>query len=577
MLEKSKMEQDLSPEISQAAFLMRILACLNGETSSASAIRAIVGLVKDAAGFEAVAVRLREGEDFPYAYAAGHDRAHLHGETSLLAWNECGHLRLGPDGKPVLECLCGSALCGKSQPEFSHTPQGSLWTNRATTGPDLRNTCVREGYQTMARIPIKDGDETVGLLQLDDRRPGSLSPMMLETLERIGQALGSALRRIQASEALAEAKEAAERESEAKSRFLAVMGHEIRNPLSGIIGMTELAMERAIEPEQRDLLSNIKESADSLKGMLNDLLDFSKLEAEKLSIEPVAFDLRSLLPGILSSFAVEAHRKGLTLALEADELPDPLLGDPVRVRQILVNLLGNAVKFTHQGGVSLLVKRLPEFSLQFSVRDTGIGIPPEKQESIWEAYRQADGSITREYGGTGLGLSITKHLVELMNGTIALESAPGKGSTFRVTLPFGIPDHENDEKDEKPNKKLPPLRILVAEDHLVNQKMVKLMLEKRGHEVTLAQNGQEVLVMRESSSFDLLILDLQMPMLGGLEVAKRLRAQGDAIPMIALTGDSSGKEACLAAGMNGYLAKPLSAESLGKEIERVYSTHICPR
>ncbi|MGE5707726.1 MAG: hybrid sensor histidine kinase/response regulator, partial [Bacteroidota bacterium] len=517
------MEQDFS--LNRTELLLKTLAALNEETTTPSAARTIVGLVKEASGFEAVAIRLREGEDFPYAYAEGHEATHLRQESSLLGWDDCRRLRFAPDGKPVLECICGAALCGRTQPALLQTPWGSLWTNRATAGSELRNTCVHEGYQTLARIPIKDGAETVGLLQLDDRRVDQLSPVMLESLELVGQALGNAHRRIQASEALRGAKEAADREIEEKSRFLAAVGHEIRNPLGGIIGMTELAMERASEPEQRELLSNIKESAASLKAVLNDLLDFSKLEAQKFAIDPVAFDLRKLLPGILSLFAVEAHRKGLTLALETGDLPDSLLGDPVRIRQILVNLLGTAVKFTHRGGVTLYVNRMPE-TLRFTVKDTGIGIPPEKQALIWEAYRQSDSSVAREYGGTGLGLSITKHLVELMNGTITLESAPGKGSTFEVTLPFGIPEEANEENEEK----IPPLRILVAEDNPVNQKLLRLLLEKRGHEVSLAQNGEEALMMRGSAPFELMIVDLQMPLLGGLDVARRLRSQGDVIP-----------------------------------------------
>ena len=528
------------------------------------------------------------------------------------------------------------------------------------------------------------------------------------------------------AEELRLAREAAVAASRAKGDFLANMSHEIRTPMNAVIGMAELLLDTPLGPGQREYVVTLKDAAESLLGLINDVLDFSKIEAGRFDLNPAEFDLREALGDTLRTLGLRAHQKGLELAGRiAPDVPDRLVGDAPRLRQVLVNLVGNAIKFTERGEVVVQVEKQAEeageVALGFLVADTGIGIPPDKQEMIFEAFAQADGSTTREYGGTGLGLSISAQLVGLMGGRITVESEPGRGSRFRFSARFGKaparartadrlpaqlrglrvlvvddnatnrrileevltqwrmrptavasagaaleameaaqragqpyplvlldasmpevdgfdlaakiqqsprlagasimmlssgarpgdrarcfelgisayltkPVKQSDLMDtivgvlgsrlsggkkrpragaERPPKDARRLRVLVAEDNAVNQQVAVGMLERAGHEATVAANGREVLALLEKGVFDLVLMDVQMPEMDGLEataaIRDRERATGGHLPIVALTAHAmkGDAERCLEAGMDAYLAKPLQPRELAAALAGV--------
>ena len=384
-------------------------------------------------------------------------------------------------------------------------------------------------------------------------------------------------------------KEKAEAASEAKSQFLANMSHEIRTPMNGILGMTELAMQAESTDEQRECLSTIRSSGDALLSILNDLLDLSKIEAGKFEIQESPFSLRELVNESGKVFAFRIKEKGLQFESSVEEsLPDTLMGDGWRLRQILLNLLGNAVKFTHEGSIALSASAKREGEhvlLNLAVRDSGIGIPTGQQGQIFEAFRQADVSTARKYGGTGLGLSICLKLVSLMGGKIELDSEPGKGSTFSVLLPLKVAEIQTSavpDSTRTPEASLKPLRILLAEDNLVNQKVASKLLAKQGHQVVMAGNGKLALEQFETGTFDLILMDVQMPEMDGLEATREIRRmeqnQKRRIPIIAMTAQTmkGDQDACFLAGMDGFVSKPIRLPELWEALRAVQSVTPAP-
>ena len=383
---------------------------------------------------------------------------------------------------------------------------------------------------------------------------------------------------------LALAKNEAEEASRAKSEFLANMSHELRTPLTGIIGMNNLALEVSPTEEQREYLELVRYSADNLLGVINDLLDLSKAEAKKLELDSIRFNVCDSLGPILKPLANTAQEKGVHLRWRLHpDLPEFLIGDPNRLGQIIVNLVGNGVKFTHEGEVALRAelksRTRDEVVLHFSVSDTGIGISAEKRRVIFDAFAQADSSHVREYGGTGLGLAICSQLVELMSGQIWVESEMGKGSTFHFTARFGLrADRDAADTEARPSQ-YPGLRFVLVEDQPVARKLTTRILEKRGHTVIPFSDTTAALEAAEREPFDLALVVAHLNGEDGLEATQRFRERererGTHLPIIGLTAhvEKGLGVRCVEAGMDGFILKPIAAGQLDAAIEEVMRRH----
>ena len=451
----------------------------------------------------------------------------------------------------------------------------------------IANTARRmaETHSFKERVPVRSRDE-VGVL-------ASSFNTMLDEIERRDAELVQQRERLQqevmqrslVNRELHQAKDKAEEAVRLKSEFLANMSHEIRTPLNGVTGMITLALDRCTDQESREQLRMAKNAAMSLTTILNDILDLSRLEAGKLKIDSVTFNLRQMLRDSLWIFDQAVREKHLLLTMEvASDCPEEVLGDAMRLRQVLINLVGNAVKFTLEGQVHVAVSTAEPDRLCFDVRDTGIGIPKDKLEAVFEAFTQADGSHTRRFGGSGLGLTITKRLVVLMGGQITARSEEGRGSVFSVVVPLPSGLGKASPKDTAaavPMPALPKLHVLVAEDNPVNQKVAAGILRRQGWTVTVASNGQQAYDKFLANQFDLILMDVQMPEVDGLEAAALIRDEErrrslPRTPIISVTAHASDvqHQQCIVHGMDAVVTKPIDVNELYQTIRDILAASL---
>ncbi len=560
-----------------------------------TSLQRILATLKTQTGFEAVGIRLQQGDDFPYFVQEGFPERFLRTENSLLERTAEGGICRDAKGNACLECTCGLVLGGRTDPANPlFTKGGSCWTNDALSLLHIsasedprhhpRNQCIHHGYATVALIPIRSGEGISGLIQLNDRRPGRLTLEALEILEGVAALIGEALLRKKAEIERNEALLRAEAEARAKNDFLAVMSHELRTPLNGVLGFADLLGDTPLNDEQRTFTETIISSGRHLLSLVNDVLDYASMEHGTLVIEAAPVVVADLAKGSWLPVVQPAADKGIELRTEVlPGVPESICADARRVRQILLNLLNNAVKFTPKGAVVLRIAPSAEAGrecLDFSVEDSGPGIPSGLLDRLFQPFTQADAKLTRVFGGCGLGLSISKRLAEAMGGSLTVVSTQGQGSTFTFRLPLAsgsvadLPPKQDEQGPRAATSPVAPL-VLVVDDDEVCRRLAGKTLQALGLRAEFAADGAEAVRSFSPGRYSAILMDVSMPRLDGLGATAKIREMEfgtrSHVPIIAFTANvmPGGRERCLAAGMDDFLSKPFKRDELASKLDDV--------